>query len=509
MAALNYLGVVLVLLVIIGVGVASGRRVKSAADFATGGGRSGPWLICGTIMGALVSSQASIGTAQLAFSYGISAWWFTLGSGIGCLILALGYVRPLRRSGCTTLMGVIDREYGHKVEYAGSVLSSIGIFISVLAQVVACTGLITVIFPVSTTVAAVLSVLLMTVYVVFGGAWGAGMGGIVKLVLLYVSCIAGLAAVLLLTGGLGGLGESLRTALVGTTPGAMAGIESAADLSARYGSLIARGAAKDIGSGISLLLGVLSTQTYAQAVWVERTPSNIGTPGGAHCWRRDSFPPSALPESLWGCSCVATTSTQAEADALLAAGQALPEGVGVLASTIQVFPTFVVHHLPVLFAGVVLGTLLIAVVGGGAGLSLGVATILVNDIYKKVSSRFDSAAAALVATRGTILAVLAASAVIACVVPSATINDFGFLSMGLRGAVVFIPLTCALFLPGRMDRRFALLCTLGGPLGVLLGKFLGSPVDPLFIGMGIALLIACLGCAAGGARPAPERHKRA
>lgn len=64
MAALNYLGVVLVLLVIIGVGVASGRRVKSAADFATGGGRSGPWLICGTIMGALVSSQASIGTAN-------------------------------------------------------------------------------------------------------------------------------------------------------------------------------------------------------------------------------------------------------------------------------------------------------------------------------------------------------------------------------------------------------------------------------------------------------------
>lgn len=506
MAALNYLGVVLVLLVIIGVGVASGRRVKSAADFATGGGRSGPWLICGTIMGALVSSQASIGTAQLAFSYGISAWWFTLGSGIGCLILALGYVRPLRRSGCTTLMGVIDREYGHKVEYAGSVLSSIGIFISVLAQVVACTGLITVIFPVSTTVAAVLSVLLMTVYVVFGGAWGAGMGGIVKLVLLYVSCIAGLAAVLLLTGGLGGLGESLRTALVGTTPGAMAGIESAADLSARYGSLIARGAAKDIGSGISLLLGVLSTQTYAQAVW---------SGGSDRDARRGALlaagliPPIGIAGIAVGLFMRGHYITQAEADALLAAGQALPEGVGVLASTIQVFPTFVVHHLPVLFAGVVLGTLLIAVVGGGAGLSLGVATILVNDIYQKVSSRFDSAAAALVATRGTILAVLAASAVIACVVPSATINDFGFLSMGLRGAVVFIPLTCALFLPGRMDRRFALLCTLGGPLGVLLGKFLGSPVDPLFIGMGIALLIACLGCAAGGARPAPERHKRA
>ena len=190
-------------------------------------------------------------------------------------------------------------------------------------------------------------------------------------------------------------------------------------------------------------------------------------------------------------------SLRAEADALLAAGQAMPQGMGVLASTIQVFPTFVVNHLPVLFAGIVLGTLLITVVGGGAGLSLGVATILVNDIFQTISTRFRSAAANLAATRGTILAVLAASAVIACVVPSATINDFGFLSMGLRGAVVFVPLSCALFLPGRMDRRFALLCTLGGPLGVLLGQLLGSPVDPLFIGMGIALLTACLGCALG------------
>lgn len=494
MGVLNYLGVILVLLLIIGVGVASGRRVKSASDFATGGGRSGPWMICGTIMGALVSSQASIGTAQLAFSFGISAWWFTLGSGIGCLILALGYVRPLRASGCTTLMGVIDREYGHKVEYAGSVLSSIGIFISVLAQVVACVGLITVIFPVSNTAAAILSVVLMTVYVVFGGAWGAGMGGIVKLILLYVSCAAGLAAVLLASGGIGGLWNGVRAAMVGTVPGQLAGVASGGDLVQRYGSLIARGAAKDLGSAISLMLGVLSTQTYAQAVW--SGSSDKAARRGA-LLAAGLIPPIGAAGIAIGLFMRGHYVTRAEADAILAAGQALPEGTGVLASTIQVFPAFVVNHLPVLFAGIVLGTLLITVVGGGAGLSLGVATIMVNDIYKKVSRRFQDAAAALTATRGTILAVLAASAVIACVVPSATINDFGFLSMGLRGAVVFIPLTCALFFPGRMDRRFALLCTLGGPLGVLAGKLLNASVDPLFIGMGIALVFALLGCTVG------------
>lgn len=491
MGALNYLGIILVLLLIVGVGIYSGRRVRSAADFATGGGKVGPWMISGTIMGALVSSQASIGTAQLAFDYGISAWWFTLGSGLGCLILAFGYLRPLRQSGCTTLMAVIDQEYGAHVEYAGSVLSSIGIFISVLAQVVACVGLITVIFPVSTIAAAVFSVLLMTVYVVFGGAWGAGMGGIAKLVLLYMSCIAALAVVLISSQGLGGLIQDLQAALIGTESGAAAGVETLEDLTARYGSLIARGAAKDIGSGISLLLGVLSTQTYAQAVWSGR--SDQAARRGA-LQAALLIPPIGIAGIAVGLFMRSHYLTQGEVDGLLAAGKSLPEGMGVIASTIQVFPAFVVNHMPVLLAGVVLGTLLITVVGGGAGLSLGVATIVVNDIFKKTAKRFESASSALAATRGTILIVLIVSALIACIVPSATINDFGFLSMGLRGAVVFIPITCALFIPGKLDPRFALLSTLVGPLGVLLGKAFDVAIDPLFIGMGLSFCAACAGC---------------
>lgn len=490
MSLLNYLGVLLVLLLIVGVGILSGRRVKSASDFATGGGKSGAWMICGTVMGALVSSQASIGTAQLAFQFGIAAWWFTLGSGIGCLILAIGYAAPLRRSGKTTLMGILEQEYGRGVEYVGSVLSSIGIFISVLAQVVACTGLITVIFPISLPVAALVSVLLMIVYVVFGGAWGAGMGGIVKLVLLYVSCITGLVVVLATAGGISGLLGQLNQALDGTLLGAVQGISNTEDIAARYGSLVARGTAKDLGSGLSLMLGVLSTQTYAQAIWSGKSDRTA---------RRGALlsafliPPIGIAGIAIGMFMRGQCVTQAEAEAILAAGGSLPEGIKILESTIQVFPTFVVTYLPVLFAGIVLGTLLITVVGGGAGLSLGVATIMVNDIYKKLSARFEQAGIALTATRITIVIVLAVSACITCVVPSATINDFGFLSMGLRGAVVFIPLTCALFCPGKIPPRYAMFCVVGGPIGVLAAQILSCPIDPLFVGMAVALAAALAG----------------
>ena len=83
------IGFVAVLVVIAAIGWWSGRKVKTEEDFAAGSGKAGTLIVTGTIMGTLVSGQATLGTAQLAFSFGISAWWFTLGSGIGCLVLAL------------------------------------------------------------------------------------------------------------------------------------------------------------------------------------------------------------------------------------------------------------------------------------------------------------------------------------------------------------------------------------------------------------------------------------
>ena len=47
-------GIALVLFLIVGVGLFSGKRVKGASDFVDGGKKAGPFLVCGTIMGSLV-----------------------------------------------------------------------------------------------------------------------------------------------------------------------------------------------------------------------------------------------------------------------------------------------------------------------------------------------------------------------------------------------------------------------------------------------------------------------
>ncbi len=494
-------GIVLVLALIIGVGLLSGRKVQDAKDFVSGGGKAGPLLVCGTIMGALVSSQATIGTAQLAFHYGLAAWWFTLGSGIGCLILGVGYASSLRRSGCITELQIVSKAYGAAAGSLGSVLCSLGIFISVLAQVVACSGLVVTLFPqVSIPVAAGISVIVMGFYVLFGGAWGAGMGGVVKLILLYMASVVGMVYVLVVSNGATGLLSSLNSLLCGTdlgliqkTANGLPNLETAADLGSRFQSLVARGAMKDIGSGISLLLGVLSTQTYAQAIWSAETDKKAKR--GA-LLSAVLIPPLGIAGICIGMFMRSHYLLQAEVDALTAAGAAVPE-LPVLASTIQVFPMFVINHLPALVGGIILGTLLITTVGGGAGLSLGMATILVKDIYKRINKNI-SEQKELTATRIILGGVLIAAAVIAALVPSSTINDFGFLSMGLRGSVVLIPMSFALWVKGPVNQACILISIIFSPLAVLIGKFIPLPFDALYLGMLVSLVCCVLGRILGG-----------
>ena len=108
----HIVGVVATLTLMVAVGLYAGSKVKTAADFSTGGRQASTFIVSGTIMGTLVGGASTIGTAQLAFQYGFAAWWFTLGAGIACAILGLGMVRPMWESKVETLPQYLVKTYG-------------------------------------------------------------------------------------------------------------------------------------------------------------------------------------------------------------------------------------------------------------------------------------------------------------------------------------------------------------------------------------------------------------
>lgn len=450
MTGVFYIGAALVLILITVVGICSGKNVKSAGDFATGGKKAGAGIVAGSMIGTLVGGASTIGTAQLSFTYGLSAWWFTLGGGIGCLILACFFARPLYESGIQTLPQIFSREYGQRSSTAATLLTSLGSFLSIVSQILSGIALVTSVSHIGAFAATVITIALMLVYVVFGGVWGAGFVGIAKTILLYSSIGLCGAIAWHLQGGL----SAFRAALPAQ----------------QYFNLFARGAAVDIGAGLSLVLGVLTTQAYIQAVISARSLK----------LSRKGVLISAALIPLVGIAGIFVGMYMKLNYPDISPSSALP--------------LFIIKKIPALFAGIILATLLVALVGTGAGIALGLSSMICNDIYKVYINKNPDDKKMLTATRIVIIAILVGAALFTMGNMGSLILGWSFMSMGLRGAVAFGPLCTALFLPGRIPSKYAFTAMIVGPMLVLIGKFWLPPImDPLFLGVGGSLLVLAVG----------------
>ncbi|MGE5678235.1 MAG: sodium:solute symporter family protein [Pseudomonadota bacterium] len=451
----HIIGITATLLLITLVGAYSGRRVKTSSDFAVGGKKAGRGIVAGTIMGTLVGGASTIGTAQLAFMYGFSAWWFTLGAGLGCLLLGSFFSGPLYRTDRETLPQMLEEEFGALSKPISSLFVSLGTFLNIIAQILAATALITSMFSVGHLAAALIAIVLMSAYVIFGGVWGAGFVGVAKLILLYASVIAG--GIIAISCG-GGIGRFI-------------------DVFPRqpYFSLFGRGIWIDGAAGFSLVLGVLSTQTYAQAVLSGRTlkESKAGALISA-CL----IPPIGIAGIFIG---LFMKMNHPDIDSAMA------------------FPKFVMDYMDPWLGGIVLATLLVTVVGTGAGLSLGISTIFTKDIYANYINTKADDGLLLIVSRIVIVVTLALALLFTLGSAKSLILKWSFMSMGLRGATIFAPLCAALFFKGRVSSGFAVAAMIVSPLSVLLGKFILPPgFDPLFPGIAISFLLIFLGMAAKG-----------
>ncbi len=138
-----------------------------------------------------------------------------------------------------------------------------------------------------------------------------------------------------------------------------------------------------------------------------------------------------------------------------------------------------------------LGTLLINILGCGSGLSLGVATILVRDVYSNLS-RGVARWSQLLQMRLSIVGVLVLAVAVALLCNNSFINDLGFLSLGLRAVSILFPLSFALWLPGRFAARRILLAMPIGVVAMLVAKLLALPGDAVYYGLVIELLVIIL-----------------
>ena len=445
----HWAGLAVALLITAFLGIMASRKVKNADDFALAGQASGMTMVAGTIIGTIIGGASTIGTAQLAFKLGLSAWWFTLGSGTALIILGLFYAKPLRSSGLATVPEFLVVNYGKGAGPLCSLTSSAGIFFSLVANILSAVPLIVALLGFSEMQAAGLIFILILVYVFFGGVWGTGIVGVFKTVLILL-CLG--VSTIVAWQGMGG-----ATGMTAAFP------------SHPWFSLIGRGWLLDIGSGLSVVVGVLSTQTYIQVIYGARNVQSA---------RKGAF---------------------------LAAAITLPIGLpGVMIglfmrahhpeiNPIDALPMFVLSYLPEWLGGLAIGALLLAAIGGAAGLILGMATMLTRDIAARLVP-FKSGFSELKTTRWIVFLITFSAIAVTMANLGSLVLDWNYLSMGLRGAGTFLPLSMAVFFPGWFKGKWAMLSIAGGALTSLLWKvLLPQGGDPLYSGLAVSALFLLVG----------------
>ena len=450
LSSLHILSGVITLAVIIFVGICSGKKVKDAKDFSSGGYNASSALVAGTIIGTLVGGSSTIGTAQLAFTNGLSAWWFTIGAGTGCLMLSKIFTLSLRKSNCDTIQQTITKEYGEKAGIITSVLSSAGIMLNIVAQILAANALLSSMFGLRPELCALISVLLMTSYVIFGGVLSTGVLGIIKCILIYISVISGALLSLKLAGGFTSIYNSLPQE--------------------QYFNLFSRGFGVDAGAGLSVVFGVLSTQTYVQAVLSGK--SDATAKKGAVI-SSVLIPPIGIGGILIGLYMQINFP-------MIESGQA--------------FPLFIMNNMPPFIGGIILATLLIALVGTGAGMALGFGTVITKDIYKKYINKNADSKKELLVTRVIIIVSLILSAFFTLGNLKSAVLKWGFLSMGLRATVILIPMTCALFFKSKIGSFYVILSSVLGFVSFLMCElFFNLDFDSLIIGVTVSTITVIAG----------------
>ncbi len=443
------------------VGILSGRRVKDSRDYAVSGQAAGVPLLVGMLMG-IVGGAATVGASQMSFEYGFSGAWFTIGGGLACLAMGLVYAGPLRESGVETVPELIGKTYGRSAMAVTGIVATLAMFIQVFGQVLSCIALLSATFGMGASLAILISVGLMITHVFFGGAWGAGLVGVFKSILVYFSLAVAGVVVLRLFGGFAGIKNAFPTY--------------------PWLSLFGRGVGKDTAAALSVVIGLLSTQTYLQVMFAGK---DVATCRKAAFISAILIPPTGFVCALVG---MYMRMTRPGLDASYA------------------LPAFFLEYLGPVIGVLGVVSLLLAVVGTGAGLAHGMSVIVAKDIYGRLLKKNANDEQLLSVSRIAVIVILILGAFFAMGNLKSMILSWAYLSMGLRGSAVFLPLLSALFMTKRPPSWVGLIGTATGPLAILVYKvFLRGQADPVYIGitasalaLGAGMIVAKNACHSEG-----------
>lgn len=208
------MNVYLALLVIYAVGLTAvglwiARLVKGSSDFFVAGRSLSAPLLFSTVLAANIGAGSTVGAAGLAYTEGISAWWWNGSAAIGSIALAL-WVGPriwslAERHGFYTVGDFLEHRYGPLIRGVVAALIWVGTLAILAGQLIAGAAVLEVVADIPRAWGTAIGAAAMLVYFVAGGLLSSAWVNAVQLVVLLAGLLVSVPMVLRKAGGLAGI----------------------------------------------------------------------------------------------------------------------------------------------------------------------------------------------------------------------------------------------------------------------------------------------------------------
>ena len=442
----HYVALAIVVAYMAGLGLLSSlvqRSVTSATTFTSGTTGSGvPAILVGLmLMSEFIGTSASVGTAQEAYVFGISASWNIIALGAGFLFYAWLLAGKYKESGHNTISGVFADAYGPSTRIATSLVMIFALQIVAVALYAGGGAILSALLAVDRTLATVICGVVAVLYVFVGGMKSVVYTNVIHSLMKYIGIGVALYFGLTKVGGLAQLQARLPAAMFSWTN---VGLEQI------FAWFIA-------GIGATF-----STQYVIQAVNTVETRQKAQA---ASFYAALLLVPFGIATALIGmCSQVAYPGIKSiNAFSALLADMDGP------------------------MAGVVAAGLAASLFGTIAAISVSTATLLYKDFYARLVGD-DDASRSLIFVRVTTVIVGLLPIVLAIYTPN--VLQMTFLAKAIRASLSVL-VVLVFYARGPGTKGAALVCIIGSMVATIAWFLMGNPfgIDNAFVALVIPLIL--------------------
>ncbi len=188
--------VIAYLILTTGLGIALGRRAKSARDWAVAGGTMGTFMLAAAIAGTRIGGAGIYGVAGDVITGGVwNSIWYAISTFLALSVVGLWFAIPYRRLGLQTVGEAFTRRFGStRNQTLTSLCVQTEYLIVDVIEVYVIASLLTFITGMSVPTATVCAVVVLVSYTAFGGLWGAAYTNLIHVAVI----VFGLGAVAIL-----------------------------------------------------------------------------------------------------------------------------------------------------------------------------------------------------------------------------------------------------------------------------------------------------------------------